>query len=91
RPKVVLFEEALPENAIETLDREIRKSFDVVISIGTSSYFPYIVQPVVYAKQTGVFTVEINPAETNLSSLVDVKLPLGSADVLDEIWERVQR
>ena len=89
RPMVVLFEEALPVDAIETLDREMRVPFDAVITIGTSSYFPYIVQPVVYAKQTGVFTVEINPAETTLSDVVDVKLPVRAADVLDEIWKRL--
>jgi NAD-dependent deacetylase len=90
RPLVVLFEEALPVDAIEILDREMRMSYDAVISIGTSSYFPYIVQPVVYAKQTGVFTVEINPADTNLSEIVDVKLPLAAAAVLEEIWTRLQ-
>ena len=90
RPDVVLFEEQLPVKAIETLDREMRKQFDAVISIGTSSYFPYIVQPVVYARQTGIFTVEINPAETTLSDIVDVKLPLGAAEVLDDIWNRIK-
>ena len=90
RPDVVLFEEQLPVDAIEILDREMRKPFDAVISIGTSSYFPYIVQPVVYARQTGVFTVEINPAETTLSDIVDVKLPLGAAAVLEEIWKRIK-
>lgn len=89
RPDVVLFEEQLPVDAIESLDREMRKEFDAVISIGTSSYFPYIIQPVVYAKQIGVYTVEINPSETTLSDIVDVKLPLGAADVLDEIWKRL--
>ena len=90
RPKVVLFEEALPEDAIDILDREMRASFDVVISIGTSSYFPYIVQPVVFAKQMGIFTLEINPSQTSLSEIVDVKLPLGAAKVLEEIWNRLR-
>lgn len=89
RPDVVLFDEQLPVDAIETLEREMRKDFDVVIAIGTSSFFPYIVQPVVYAKQTGVFVVEINPSETTLSEIVDVKLPLGAAKILDEIWGRI--
>ena len=90
RPLVVLFEEQLPAEAIDELDRQMRNPFDVVISIGTSSYFPYIIQPVVYAKQTGIFTVEINPAQTTLSDIVDVKLPLGAAEVLDEIWNQVK-
>ncbi len=89
RPMVVLFEEQLPSDALDTLDREMRKPFDAVISIGTSSYFPYIVQPVVYAKQTGVFTLEINPARTNLSDIVDIKISAGAAETLDEIWKGV--
>ena len=89
RPQVVLFEEQLPVEALDTLDREMRIPFDAVISIGTSSYFPYIVQPVVYAKQVGIFTVEINPSETTLSEIVDVKLSYGAADALTEIWNRM--
>lgn len=91
RPSVVLFEESLPRDALETLDREHRTPFDVVISIGTSSHFPYIVQPVIYAKQVGAYTVEINPGDTSISSVVDLQLPLGAAAVLDRVWELVQQ
>ena len=89
RPMVVLFEEQLPGEALQILDREVRTGFDAVISIGTSSHFPYIVQPVVYAKQTGVFTVEINPGKTTLSQIVDVKISHGAADVLDKVWTKL--
>ena len=91
RPEVVLFEEQLPSQELEILDREVRRGFDAVISIGTSSHFPYIVQPVIYAKQTGVFTVEINPGKTTLSNVVDVKLPIGAADALEMIWEALDK
>lgn len=90
RPAVVLFEEQLPNKAIDELSRQIEKPFDLVISIGTSSYFPYITQPIYYGKQQGALTVEINPSETPVSHVVDVKLPLGAADVLDAIWKQVQ-
>lgn len=90
RPSVVLFEESLPRDAIDTLDREHRIPFDVVISIGTSSHFPYIVQPVIFAKQVGSYTVEINPGETTISSIVDLKLPLSAAVVMDRVWELVR-
>ena len=89
RPSVVLFEESLPQDALETLDREHRVPFDIVISIGTSSHFPYIVQPVIFAKQVGSFTVEINPGSTSISDVVDLQLPLGAADVLDHVWKLV--
>ncbi|MFH1355307.1 MAG: Sir2 family NAD-dependent protein deacetylase [Candidatus Omnitrophota bacterium] len=42
RPKVVFFGEMLPQEEIETLDRELKKGFDVYFSIGTTSVFPYI-------------------------------------------------
>ena len=90
RPSVVLFEEALPRDSIETLDREHRTPFDLVISIGTSSHFPYIVQPVIYAKQIGSFTIEINPAETSISDVVDLKISESAAKVLDQVWQLVR-
>ena len=91
RPDVVLFEEQLPGDAIQALYRESQKPFDLVISIGTSSYFPYIVEPVYLASRLGIPTVEINPADTDLSGIVDVKLPLRAAESLDEIWKRVKQ
>ncbi len=40
RPPVVLFEEMLPEEAIDTLYRELRKGFDAVLVVGTTASFP---------------------------------------------------
>jgi NAD-dependent deacetylase len=91
RPAVVLFEELLPENEITTLYRESETPFDLVISIGTSGYFPYIVQPLINARRMGIPTVEINPGETTISNLVDIKLPLRAAEALDVIWDRYRR
>lgn len=89
RPDVVLFEEQLPLDAVETLERELRKPFDIAVSIGTSSYFPYIAQPMIDARQSGTFTVEINPIQTIISEMVDLKLPGGAAKVLSEVWQRL--
>ena len=89
RPQVVLFDEQLPEPALNTLYMEMRNSFEAVITIGTSSYFPYIVQPVRMAQQTGRFTVEINPDQTPVSKLVDEKLSAPAAATLDEIWRQM--
>lgn len=90
RPPVVLFEEMLPERAIGTLYAELRKGFTVVISIGTSASFPYIVEPVLRTRQAGGFTAEINPTRTDLSAAVDVHLQSRALDVLPELLRHIQ-
>jgi NAD-dependent deacetylase len=45
RPPVVLFEEMLPEMALNVLYEEMAKGFDAVLSIGTTASFPYIHEP----------------------------------------------
>ncbi|PKM26060.1 MAG: NAD-dependent protein deacylase [Gammaproteobacteria bacterium HGW-Gammaproteobacteria-13] len=89
RPPVVLFEEMLPEQAIDTLYCEVRKGFEVVISIGTSASFPYIVEPLLRTRQAGGFTVEINPQRTDLSARVDVHLQGRALDVLPELLSHI--
>lgn len=86
RPDVVLFEEQLPQHEIAKLYEQLDSPFDLVVSIGTSSYFPYIMEPVISAHQTGIPTIEINPGETPLSDVVDVKLTMGAKDALEQIW-----
>lgn len=90
RPNIVLFEEPLPEQQIKTLCREAKTPFDLILSIGTSSYFPYISEPIQMAKQANIPTVEINPSETAVSHLVDIKIETGAAQCLTEIWARYQ-
>ena len=48
RPNVVLFGEFLPQPQISKLARELEQGFDVVFSIGTTSTFPYIADPVMH-------------------------------------------
>ncbi len=86
RPDVVLFGETLPEAKLARLYAELDEGFDMVFSIGTTSVFPYIVQPVLLARCTGRTTVEINPGESRVSHLVDIRIPLGAALALDAIW-----
>lgn len=88
RPDVVLFEETLPEEALQRLRRELEIGFGAVFSVGTSSVFPYIQAPVVAARRMGVPTVEINPSETVLSAFVDYRLSMGAAQAMHEIWTR---
>lgn len=89
RPDIVLFGEALPEAALDRFIASFQEGFDLVFSVGTSSLFPYIVQPVVVATASGIPTVEINPARTQLSDIVDYHLPLGAARAMGEIAGRL--
>ncbi len=88
RPRVVLFEEELPYDKLSRLWYEFGAGFDLIFSIGTSSMFEYIVEPVRVGRQMGITTVEINPEVTTISSDVDIKISAGAATVLTSIWER---
>ncbi|MDR1888511.1 MAG: NAD-dependent deacylase [Zoogloeaceae bacterium] len=87
RPEVVLFGEMLPEAELDRLLTALDEGFDLVFSIGTTSVFPYIAQPVVQAVRAGIPTVEINPGRTQLSGHVTYQLPLGAAAALSAIEE----
>jgi len=89
RPQVVLFGEMLPEAAISRFYDELEKGFDLVFSIGTTSVFPYIAQPVVWAARAGIPTVEINPSETRVTPYVAYKIELGAAAAMNALLERL--
>ncbi|SDH37440.1 NAD-dependent deacetylase [Pseudomonas panipatensis] len=89
RPPVVLFEEMLPEAAIDSLYTELRKGFDLVMLVGTTASFPYIVEPVLRTQARGGFTVEINPAPTELSARVDVKIVGRALDILPRLISHI--
>lgn len=88
RPEVVFFGELLPYEKMQVLLRELGLGFDIYFSVGTTSVFPYIQQPIIDAKSCGRPTVEINPAQTEISDVVDIKLCLRAAEALDAIWAR---
>ena len=88
RPEVVLFDELLPEVALARLQQELARGFDVVLSVGTSSGFPYIAAPVALQVQAQRPAVEINPGETDISQLVTHRLVGRAAVMLDELWQR---
>lgn len=90
RPDVVLFGEALPLEKINRFQTEFKKGFDCIFTIGTTSVFPYIAEPIKIAKDLGYSTVEINPDTTEVSNLVDIKLSLSAAEALHLIWRRYQ-
>jgi len=74
RPDVVLFGEMLPPAKVDRLIIELDRGFDAVFSVGTSSLFPYIAEPVVHAAEAGGLTVEINPSDTIVSSVVEERI-----------------
>lgn len=91
RPDVVFFGEQLPQDKVGRLYGELRKGFDIYFSVGTTSVFPYIQEPICYARETGKPSVEINPGETEVSELVDIHLRMRAAEALEEIWQRFRR
>lgn len=88
RPDVVLFGEALPRDAVDTLQDQLDAGFDLVFSVGTSSLFPYITEPVMIAHESGIPTVEINPGQTGIADMISIKIPAGAAESLNAIWSR---
>jgi NAD-dependent deacetylase len=90
RPEVVLFGEMLPEAAVAVFEREVRRGFDLVVSIGTTSVFPYIAAPVLLARRAGRDTVEINPGTTEVSHVVGHRIQSRAAVALDAIWRRLE-
>lgn len=90
RPRVVLFGEMLPPRAIERVYGLMEQGVDAVLSIGTTSVFPYIAGPVLDAARRGALTVEINPGQTEVSGAVRHRLRERAVDVLPALLQRLQ-
>lgn len=88
RPRVVLFGELLPATALDRYYAILDQGMDLVISVGTTALFPYIAAPVFEAARAGIPTVEINPGESELSTLVDYRIDARAAVALPEIARR---
>jgi NAD-dependent deacetylase len=86
RPDVVLFEEMLPLDKVARLERALSRGFDAYFSIGTSSLFPYISQPMLDASRRGKLTVEINPEATPISRYVEARFGCGAGRALAAIF-----
>lgn len=85
RPKVVLFGELLPVPELLRLRQVLEGGLDVVLSIGTTSVFPYIAEPVFAVRRAGGLAVEINPGETEVSHAVHVRLRTGAKAALERL------
>ena len=73
RPDVVLYGEQLPADVCRDFSDEQDKGFDLVFSIGTTSLFLYVIEPVLAAARRGIPVVEINPDRTPISDLADFR------------------
>jgi NAD-dependent deacetylase len=89
RPDAVLYDEPLPSIAMDRFKLELDRGFDLVFSVGTTSVFPYVTQPVILASLMGIPTVEINPEETTLSNVVAHRLAGKAEASLQAILELI--
>ena len=87
RPDIVMFGEPLPHAPFTRLQAELERGFDLVLAVGCSSLFPYMARPVLVAKSEGTPTVEITPNQTDLSSIVDLRLAATPGQALQRIWQ----
>ena len=71
------------------LESVLSQGMDAVVSIGTTSVFPYIAGPVLWAARQGVPTIEINPGDTTVSAIVDHRLRMCAAEALPALWRRM--
>jgi NAD-dependent deacetylase len=85
RPDVVLYGEALPHEALEAFQMEQSQGFDLVFSVGTTSLFFYVVDPVVRAARQGIPVVEINPDNTPISEFANFRFTRPAGETLSEI------
>lgn len=91
RPRAVFFGEELPLAALHRLEAAQASGPDLVFSIGTTSVFPYIAEPMYRAHRRGGMTVEINPELTEVSHWADFRLPQGAAQAMQAIWSAYEQ
>jgi NAD-dependent deacetylase len=91
RPGAVLFGEQLPLEPLGRLQADfIDHAPELLIVVGTTALFPYIVEPVRLATARGRVVVEVNPERTSLSALVDWHLPVGAGLGLRALLEALR-
>jgi len=85
RPDVVLYGETLPVDVLDAFQQEQATGFDLVFSVGTTSLFFYVVEPVMAAARRGVPVVEINPETTPISHLADFRFAAPAGPTLQDL------
>ena len=91
RPDVILFGERLPMDKLQRFFGELERGFDAYFSVGTSSLFPYIIEPMMQAARSRRLTIEINPDRTPISSAVEVHLACGAVRALSAVFPTIVR
>jgi len=84
RPDVVWYGEPLPMDAYER-SHEIASSCDAMLVVGTSAVVHPAASLPLVAKHMGAFVVEVNPAYTPISALVDATLLGKAGDIMQEL------
>src|SRR5436853_6056404 len=86
RPGVVWFGESLNPAFIERVEDFLRRAkCGLVLVVGTTATFHYIIEWPLRAKSSGGVLVEINPEETELSGAADLTYRERAAQVLPEL------
>jgi len=86
RPGVVWFGEMLDPGLLLRVDDFIRRGkCDLVLVIGTTAAFHYIVDWAMRAKTQNGILAEINPEETAISEMADVVYRLRATEVLPKL------
>ncbi|MEO0138687.1 MAG: NAD-dependent deacylase [candidate division WOR-3 bacterium] len=90
RPDVVWFGEPLPEDAIEEAFY-LSENCDIMIVVGTSGVvYPAANLPFI-AKYRGARVIEINPKETPISSIADLKIGKTATEGMEEVYHWIER
>ena len=86
RPDVVLFGEMLPGDEVQRLRRSFYEHVpDLVLMVGTSALFPYIIEPMAVAQRAGRLTVEVNPEPSAATDYADFSLRTQATDAVPAI------
>lgn len=86
RPNVVWFGEALPSDELNKAS-QYSQVCDVMIVVGTSGMVSPASELPRIAKQSGAKIIEVNPDESMITRIADIKLEGGSGQMLPEVIE----
>jgi len=87
RPDVVLYGESLSPGVLGAFHQEQDRGFDAVFSVGTTSLFHYVIEPVLAAGRRGVPVIEINPDITPVSGLANFRFAGPAGETLARLAE----
>jgi NAD-dependent deacetylase len=86
---VVMFGEPIPGDVLEECQREAERS-DCIIVAGTSAVvYPAASLPLI-VKEHGGMIIEVNPLETELTSMSDVSIRAPSGEALPELANKIR-